>query len=144
MTSFLFWQRWLLVLGIAFVVFGAVLTLPFGASMFDSLINPIFWGTEHIPPPANAFKLFVYGVLGAAMVGWGGLLAFIAYHPFRQKRPWAWKCLATVFPVWFVFGLYVSMRGGVYWNVVGDILFFLMVMMPVCFTRRDFANANKR
>jgi hypothetical protein len=137
--SFLFWQRWLLVLGIAFVALGIVMTLPFGASLFDELINPVFWGNEAIPDNANAFKTFIYGVLGAAMVGWGGLLTFIVHYPFRQKKRWAWNCLVTVFPIWFIFGLYVSFRGGVYSNVVGDIVYFVLVMMPLYFTRKDFA-----
>ena len=99
MNSFLFWQRWLLILGIVFVVFGIVMTLPFGANLVDGLINPVFWGNGAIPDNANAFKTFIYGVLGAAMVGWGVLLAFIAHYPFRQKEKWAWNCLAICISV---------------------------------------------
>ena len=138
MNNFLFWQRWLLVLAIAFVVLGALMTLPFGANLFDGLINPVFWKNGAIPHDVNAFKAFIYGVLGAAMVGWGILFAFIVYYPFRQKEMWAWNCLLAGFAIWFPFGLYVSIRGGVYANVVGDIIFFVLVLVPLFFTRKEF------
>ena len=138
MNNFLFWQRWLLVLAIAFVALGALMTLPFGANLFDGLINPVFWENGAIPHDANAFKAFIYGVLGAAMVGWGILFAFIVYYPFRQKEMLAWNCLLAGFAIWFPFGLYVSIRGGVYANVVGDIIFFVLVLVPLFFTRKEF------
>jgi hypothetical protein len=137
-NSFLFWQRWLLILGIAFVVLGIVMTLPFGADLFDGLINPVFWENGIISDKANAFKVFIYGVLGASMVGWGVLFAFIAHYPFRQKEKWAWNCLVTGFILWFIFGQYVSIRAGVYANVVADIVFFGLVMVPLFFTRKEF------
>ena len=77
MKNFLFWQRWLLVLAIAFVVLGIVMALPFGANLFDELINPVFWENGAMPNDVNTFKAFIYGVLGAAVVGWGILFAFI-------------------------------------------------------------------
>ena len=138
MNNFLFWQRWLLILGILFVVLGIVMTLPFGTNLFDGLINPVFWENGAIPDNANAFKTFVYGVLGASMVGWGVLFAFIAYYPFRQKEKWAWNCLVTGFTLWFIFGQYVSVSAGVYANVVADIVFFALVMLPLFFTRKEF------
>ena len=138
MKNFLFWQRWLLILAIAFVVLGAMMTLPFGANLFDGLINPVFWKNGAMPDNVNTFKTFIYGVLGAAMVGWGMLFAFIVHYPFRQKEKWAWNCLLTGFTVWLPFGLYVSIRGSVYANVVGDIVFFVLVLVPLFFTRKEF------
>ena len=115
-----------------------VMALPFGANLFDRLINPVFWEKGVMPENVNAFKTFIYGVLGAAMVGWGILFAFIAYNPFRKKEKWAWNCLMIGFVVWFIFGEYVSIRAGVYANVVGDIVFFGLVMVPLFFTKKYF------
>ncbi|MBN1218170.1 MAG: hypothetical protein JXM69_04520 [Anaerolineae bacterium] len=91
-----------------------------------------------MPDDVTAFKTFIYGVLGAAMVGWGILLVFIVHYPFRQKEKWAWNCLVTGFAVWFIFGQYVSVRARVYANVAADIAFFVLVMAPLFFTRKDF------
>lgn len=138
MNNFIFWQRWLLVLAIAFVVLGIVMTLPLGANLFDTLINPVFWEDGDMPNNVHAFKAFIYGVLGASMAGWGMLFAFIVYYPFRKKEKWAWNALLAGFTLWFVFGLYLSLRAGVYANVVGDIIFYIMVMIPLFFTRKEF------
>lgn len=138
MNSFLFWQRWLLTLAIAFVFLGIIMTLPLGVNLFDGLINPVFWKDGAMPNNIHAFKAFIYGVLGASMAGWGILFAFIVYYPFQQKERWAWNALAAGFTLWFIFGMYVSLRAGVYANVIGDIAFFVMVMMPLFFTRKEF------
>jgi hypothetical protein len=140
MNNFLFWQRWLLVLAIAFVGLGIVMALPFGANLFDTLINPVFWEDGAMPANVYAFKAFIYGVLGASMAGWGMLFAFIIYYPFQQKEKWAWNALLAGFTLWFVFGLYVSFRAGVYANVVGDIVFYVLVMVPLFFTRKAFVH----
>ena len=144
MNSFLFWQRWLLILAIAFVVLGIVMTLPFGANLFDELIDPVFWKNGAMPDNVNTFKKFIYGVLGAAMVGWGILFAFIVHYPFQQKQKWAWNGLATGFAIWFIFGQYVSIRAGVYANVVGDLVFFVLVIAPLFFTRKAFVQSREK
>jgi type IV secretory pathway VirB6-like protein len=143
MNNFLFWQRWLLILAILFVVLGIVMTLSFGANLFDTLINPVFWANGAMPNNVYNFKTFIYGVLGASMVGWGMLFAFIVYYPFRQKEKWAWNSLLAGFTLWFVFGLYVSFRAGVYANIVGDVVFFVLVMAPLFFTRKDFFHSQE-
>ena len=96
-----------------------------------------------MPNNVYAFKAFIYGVLGASMAGWGMLFAFIVYYPFRQKEKWAWNALLAGFTLWFPFGLYVSFRAGVYANIVGVVVFFVLVMVPLFFTRKDFSHSQE-
>jgi hypothetical protein len=49
MSNFRFWQRWMVAVGIAIVVFGILMAVLSGSPLFDLFnrqIDPAFWGRE--------------------------------------------------------------------------------------------------
>ena len=82
--NFEFWQKWLLVSGIIVSIFGISMVLNINSERFNSLIDPVFWGNETLNTQVRNFQQWIYGVLGATMVGFGILITFIAAVPFKK------------------------------------------------------------
>lgn len=72
------------------------------------------------------------------MAGWGVLLAFIAFYPFKARQRWAWNGLAAAFGIWFVVDTAISAINGVGFNVVFNTLLLLAAAIPLVLTRRNF------
>jgi len=132
--------------GLYVVAFGLIMAL-FGQSgamnfLLNDQIDPAFWDSGDVPMAAAEFQTFIYGVLGATIVGWGVFLAFMARYPFKAREPWAWNCIAIGMTAWFVVDTIISVRSGVGFNVVLNIVFFLLALIPLLFTRREFRGTS--
>jgi hypothetical protein len=141
MDHFAFWQRWLFVVSTAISIFGILMALFSGTivyDLFDQLINPVFWGTSPIGNSAQGFQRFVYGVLGATLAGWGMFLSFISSHSYRNKEQWAWNCIVVGTSLWFVLDTTISLHHKVYINALLNIGLYLLVMLPIVFTKKYF------
>jgi hypothetical protein len=141
MASFLFWQRWLFVVGLVVAVFGIMMALTSGTVLFELFnhqIDPAFWGTAIIGNEARQFKQWIYGVWGSTIAGWGVFLAFVAQIPFNKKERWAWNCLVTGLLVWFVLDTSLSLYYKVYFNVAFNTALLVLAGLPVVFTRKSF------
>ena len=72
-----------------FVVFGEATASLFKQLIFGTGANPI-QGVE-----ALDYTRFVYGVLGAVMVGWSVALWSVVTGPLRHREPWAWNAVGA-------------------------------------------------
>jgi hypothetical protein len=146
-TSFVFWQRWLLVLGGIVIAFGLGMALLNATPLFDLFnrqIDPAFWGVQPLPGQALAFRGWAYGVLGATTAGWGVFIAFLAQVPFRRRERWAWNCVALGILVWYVPDTLISLSFGVLFNAFFNTLLLALVLLPLIFTRKDFEPATSQ
>lgn len=140
--SFNFWQKWLVGLGIYLVILGLIMAF-FGKSHFmDWLINqhfdPIFWPDNEISHGAVHFKNWIYSVLGAVLAGWGIVLSFLAYYPFKLQEKWAWSAIAIAVTLWFVVDTSYSLYYGVTINAILNAVLFGLFAVPLFFTRKHF------
>lgn len=141
MKGFLFWQRWLFGVGLLIILFGIMMALFSGTTLFqlfDSQVNPVFWGTEGLADNVRRFQQWIYGVLGATVAGWGILLTFIAHYPFKKKEKWSWDCLLVALLVWFLVDTAISLHFRVYFNAIFNTVLLILVVLPLVFTRRHF------
>jgi hypothetical protein len=142
MKSFSFWSRWLFVVALVIVVFGVFMALLNGTAVFDWLFNnqvdPVFWGDTAVPPPADTFQRFIYGVLGATVAGWGVFLVFITHYPFRRREKWAWNCILVGMGLWYLIDTPISLYFQVYFNAAFNSLLLVLAFLPLAFTRRFF------
>jgi hypothetical protein len=141
MTSFSFWQRWLLVVSVGVSAFGVMMALLSGSPLFDLFnrqIDPAFWGASAVGHGAREFQKWLYGVWGATIAGWGVFLIFIAHYPFAKKEKWAWNCLALGLLVWFVLDTLISVNYLVYFNAVFNTALLILAGLPIVFTRKYF------
>ena len=138
MKRFGFWQKWLLVSGVVFVLMGlafAAISL-FGVEL--DYINEAFWGAEAVPLGTEAFQTWIYGVYSALAVAFGLSIIFVASNSFKRKEKWSWSCLAICIPAWFVVDTFFSIQAGVYTNAFNNVVLFILLMLPLLFTRKDF------
>ena len=80
MEGFLFWQRWLFIVGVVISIFGMFISFFSGTALFylfDSNINSVFWGTADVVDGARGFQRWIYGAWGATVAGWGIFVTFI-------------------------------------------------------------------
>lgn len=139
--SFIFWQRWLLVAADLLILFGIVMAFLSNTAafaLFNTQINPLFWGAVEVPTAAAQFQGWIYGVLGAVVIGWGIFLAFIAYYPFKKQEKWAWNCIFTSILAWYIIDTYISLQFNIVFNAISNTVFLIIFLLPLIFTRKDF------
>lgn len=141
MNRFLFWQRWLLIVGFGISAFGISMSFFNGTEffgIFNDNINPVFWGTKDVANNVMEFQKWIYGAWGATVAGWGIFVIFIAHYPFQKKEKWAWNCLISGLLVWFFIDTGFSAYFKVYINVMLNIVFLVLTILPIVFTREYF------
>jgi len=142
MESFLFWQRWLLIVGVVISIFGMFMSFFSGTALFylfDNRINSVFWGTGDVTEGVRGFQRWIYGAWGATVAGWGICVTFIVHYPFRRKEKWSWECILWGVLVWFMIDTGFSVYFNVYINVILNTLFLIAVLLPLVSTRKHFA-----
>jgi hypothetical protein len=82
------WRMWLLCAVSGVGLFGlACVALPDAIAAF---FNLLVFGRTWLPPEFGSavapYLSFVYGVLGAVMLGWAVLMAMVVEGPFRRAR----------------------------------------------------------
>lgn len=138
---FSFWQKFLFVVSLIIIAFGISLALLNGTFIFKLLIDQInnaFWSADNITNEISRFQQWIYGAWGATVAGWGIILAFIVYYPFKKKETWSWTCIFVGIMVWFVIDTLISLYYQVYFNAIFNIILFISVVLPLIFTRKSF------
>lgn len=141
MNRFSFWQKWLFIVSLVIVLFGAMMALFSGTKLFgvfDRQINPAFWNTENVDNSVRQFQKWIYGVTGASMAGWGLFMAFIVHYPFKKKERWSSNCFISGLLLWFVIDTAISLYFKVYFNAVFNISLTILAILPLAFTRKHF------
>ncbi|MGQ9714596.1 MAG: hypothetical protein ACUVST_07535 [Anaerolineae bacterium] len=147
MITFSFWQRWLLAVGLIITVFGIAMALLSGTPLFDSLnrqVDPAFWCVNAVDHVAKRFQQWIYGTWGATIAGWGIFATYIAHYPFKKKERWAWHCIVFGLVVWFMLDTSLSYFYQVYFNVALNTGLFVLAMLPMVFTRKDFQPTSSK
>ncbi len=142
MISFSFWQRWLLAIGIIITLFGVAMAILSGTPLFDLFnrqVNPAFWSTNPVGDAAIQFQQWLYGVWGATIAGWGIFVTYLARYPFNKKESWARNCITFGLTAWFILDTLLSFFHKVYFNVAFNAALYILAILPVVFTRKDFS-----
>lgn len=142
------WWRWLLVVSLIGILFGALMVVAPG--LLSPLSRPSynsFFTTDRysqLSAADIAFQNWLYGVVGAVMAGWSLTVAFIAYFPFRAGERWAWPALGIAVVVWFVLDTGISWLHGVTVNVLFNTVLLIAFGVPLIASRRFFAGSGGR
>lgn len=142
MSKFNFWQKWLLTVSFLIIIFGLSLILfnqtDLFKLLFNSHVNEVFWGKIPVPDETIAFQKWIYGTLGAVIVGWGVFMTFLSTHTFRHKERWAWNCFAYGLVSWFIADTAVSLYFHVTINIITNLVLFVLLGLPLIFTKHYF------
>lgn len=145
MRRFNFWKVWLFVVAVVIAVFGVLMAFLNQTAVFEVFnreINFVFWPTGEVGREVPEFQSWVYGVWGATVAGMGIFAAYVAHYPFARKEKWARQCLAVGTVVWFVLDTSISLAFGVVFNALFNTVIFLLIVVPLAFTWKEFEAAN--
>jgi len=145
MKKFNFWQMWLFIVSLLLIVFGLLMAFFNQSAVMDFIlndfVNQVFWKSK-IPVEVSKFQSFIYAVLGATICGWGILQVFIVRYPFKEKEYWSWKALTMGIIIWFVIDTGFSAYLNVAINVLLNSVIFLLIVIPLLFTKKYFLIKN--
>ncbi len=139
MGNFNFWQKWLVLFGIITMVFGVILMTPAMFNVEFSYISAAFWEAGVVPEEAREFYNWVFGLFAAMSIAWALFIVLVACYPFKKKEKWSWYCLFICISVWFVIDTIFSLSFGVYANALNNCLFYVLLILPLIFTKREFS-----
>jgi len=130
----IFWKKYLMAIGLALIAMGAYVAIfnntPVFA-LFGNLIDPVFWSNTMMTEGTKKFKGFIYNFSGTYVLLWGINFFFISKYALVRGNKWAWNCLALSTIVWFVIMEPFSILYKVYHNAIGDVIFFIIIMIPM-------------
>lgn len=137
---FQFWWYWLIVACCGVIVFSVSL-LIFPDLMYQ-FFNTLFFSFSQTKTAfselSSLYIKFVYGVLGAVMVGWSVSLLFIIIGPFHNKQLQAWQSITVSMLTWFILDSSFSIIVGFWQNAILNIIFLVFFLIPLAFTYQDF------
>ena len=87
-------------------------------------------------PEAEAYVLFLYGVLGAVLTGFALALLALTHGPLRQGQRWAWNAVTLSIGVWFVLDVAFSLWSGFWPNAMLNLAFGAALFLPLWKLRR--------
>jgi hypothetical protein len=116
--------------GVFFVVARVPTTALFEWIIFGSADSPIPTGD------AARYVTFVYGVLGAVMIGWACTLWPLVRGPLRRRERWASTAVALSVGVWFVVDSTLSVASGFGENALLNLVFAVAFGVPLLAIRR--------
>jgi hypothetical protein len=133
-----FWWRWLVLVVNGVILFS--LGFIFLPDLMQSLFNGMFFNTTaaHFGPEATDYLKFVYGVLGAVMLGWMVTLLCVIMRSFRRGEREAWNTVAISIVIWFVIDSTFSLRMGFPQNAVFNVLFLVLFAIPLAAMYKQF------
>ncbi len=142
MGTFDFWQKWLVVASVFFVVFGvaaATLNETVLFQLYNSQLTKAFWQSAEMPEDVKEFKAFILGPLGGTIAGSFLLQAFIAHIPFKRREKWAYNASVASLLLWFTVDSSVSLYHGAVFNVLlVNLVSLIAIGLPLLFTWKYF------
>jgi hypothetical protein len=133
------WRVWLTVacglviaLSLTLVLFPGIGQLGFNRMILGDWRSP-----PDFSPDAVRYVTFVYGVLGAVMIGWTVVLLAIIQGPCAAGERWAWRAIVGSTAVWFVIDSIFSWGAGFLVNIALNSAFAAIFAVPLIGSYRD-------
>ncbi|QLE55896.1 hypothetical protein [Nostoc sp. TCL26-01] len=137
---FRFWWYWLIIVtcGVIFFSFSLIIAPDFMQIFFDAIFFPASSTHTIFNEVASSYIKFLYGLLGAVMMGWSVALLYILLKPFCRQEDEAWYAMTASIVVWFIIDSSFSISTGFWQNAVLNMIFLLFFMIPLAATYQDF------
>jgi hypothetical protein len=102
------------------------------------MVNGVFWSGIAPDAATGQFRLWVYGMLGATMAGWGITLVYIVLNPFARGEKWSRNAIAAGIALWFAVDTFMSAYTHAYFNVGVNVLLIVLAGIPLLMTWKHF------
>jgi hypothetical protein len=77
------------------------------------------------------YTTFIFGVLGAVIIGWMVLTFIVARGPLRRREPWSWMAVAVSIGVWFVVDTGFSLAVRQVEHALFNVAFLVAIAIPL-------------
>jgi hypothetical protein len=134
-----FWKKYLTIISGSIIVMGLYVTFFKNTpmySLFSNLIDPVFWPDKSIIQGTQDFKGFIYSFSGVFVLLWGLNFFFISRYALLRGNRWAWNCIAVSTLTWVLIMIPFSIVYKVYYNAIGNVLFFIIIAIPMIKIRK--------
>ena len=141
-----FWQNWLRVVSLILVAYGVMMALVVLPPMQDLLrwmIDLVLEPSAAAGPALSERMIFLTGIAGAMLMGWGLLTYFVATHGLNSGANWAGRAIVTSLTVWFVVDNIVSFEVGAYVNIASNTVFAVLFALPFIAGAAGLAEAGR-
>ncbi|MCC5930652.1 MAG: hypothetical protein JJU28_15515 [Cyclobacteriaceae bacterium] len=139
---FTFWTNWLIGVNVITVLIGLMIAFAGNSILFrphNLGTVEVFFGGSELPLEMMHLKNWFFGIIGSTISGFHLLIVFIAKYAFAKKEKWARNAIASAMVIWFGVDSAISLYYGALYNVyLINIPSFLLIMLPVVFTWREF------
>lgn len=132
---------------LAAVALYAVALVIAGEQMGRLVFDRLGFGLDQVgdlSPGAVDHIVFVYGVLGAVIVGWTVLLTGIVTGPLRRRERWAWWTVTASTATWFLLDTSMSLVVGQPGHAAFNLLFAIGLGVPLLAIRRQLPTLDER
>ena len=142
--KFHFWQKCLTLANILTIGVGLLVAFAGNSFVFD-LHNDY---TMHLFNRGNAFegkilefKNWLFGIIGATIVGFHILMVMISENSFKKKEKWAYTAMWLGLLSWFLIDSVISIYYGAVYNVILiNLIALILIGIPLIATRNYFKN----
>lgn len=140
--GFRFWQKWLtwanvLTLGVGLLVAFAGNSLFF--EMHNEYTRELFFQGRELEGDLLNFKNWLFGIIGATIVGFHALMIMISENAFKQRERWAYWALWLGLLSWFVIDSGISVYYGAVYNLLLiNVVALFLIGLPLVMTRSEF------
>ena len=141
-SRFEFWTRWLIGANIMTMIIGLVLAFAGESFVFqihNEYTQELFF--EGNPPSAKMLELkaWLFGIIGATIIGFHFLMIMIARNAFAKKESWAYWAMVGGLLSWFLIDSSISTYYGAYYNVLLiNLPAIILIGIPLVATRNSF------
>ena len=141
------WRNWLMLLAGGTILLGLAMVFFPQMVIFSPFIQSAAQGltqSEVFSGPGADIMAFGFGLAGAATMGWGIMMFFIARGPFARGESWAWWCFATSAGIWCVVDTLHVMAAGAHLFALLNLAMALAVAVPLLATFRVFFGSGSK
>lgn len=141
-SKFNFWQKWLTWANVITIGVGLLVSFA-GNSIFFEVHNTytqdIFFEGQKFQYDTLQLKNWLFGIIGATIVGFHFLMIMISENAFKNKEKWAYKALWGGMLFWFLIDSAISLYYGAWYNVVLiNLVALVLIGIPLIMTRKEF------
>ncbi len=145
--SFVFWQKWLVVISCVGILTGFLLPfisgVDFIAAGYNKALAKAFFGQNALPENVAIYNQWVWGMLGAVITAWSICMLFLALYPFKRQERWAWYCLASSLTITVIVDVGFSVYFDFYTEIVVALMWFISGIIPMITTYKYFFNTSQ-
>jgi len=132
----LIWIRLISAAALGVILFSSLLLLT--PELTQRGFNIVAFGRTAYPagftPTVIGYLEFVYGVLGAVMIGWMLAVLALIQIPYSRGATWSWWAIVASVLGWFVIDTTFSLVSGYPGNAVPNAVFLVMFAVPLLAT----------